>query len=82
MGGVVGRGSRKSRKSRGYRWLEEGMRGIGRCGSTVSNFLWSWEVVGMFFLYSSYTRPIFILYKSYIKPSKWVVFIGLGGEQI
>ncbi len=36
MGGVVGRGTRKSRKSRGCRGLEEGMRGIGRCGSTVS----------------------------------------------
>ncbi len=36
MGGVVGRGNRKYRKSRGSRWLEEGMRGIGRCGSTVS----------------------------------------------
>ncbi len=36
MSGLVGRGTRKSRKSRGYRGLEEGMRGIGRCGSTVS----------------------------------------------
>ncbi len=33
MGGVVGRGNRKSRKSRRPRGLEEGRRGIGRCSS-------------------------------------------------
>ncbi len=32
----------------------------------------------MFFLYSSYIRPICVLYKSYINPLEVVVFIGLG----
>ncbi len=36
MRGVMGRGTRQSRKSRGSRGLEEGMRGIARYGSTVS----------------------------------------------
>ncbi len=37
MGGVVGRGTRKSR---GYRGLEEGMRGIGRCSSFLLHEQW------------------------------------------
>ncbi len=36
-------------------------------------FLWSWEGVGIFILYSSYIRPIFILYRSYINSLEVVV---------
>ncbi len=40
------------------------------------------ESISLFFLYSSYIRPILILYKSYIKPSGGTVFIRLGGGEV
>ncbi len=58
VGGRCGGGYRGIRRFRESMGLEEGMRGLTRYGSTVGNFLWGREVVGIFILYSSYIHPI------------------------